>query len=147
MAAKGFHVRSVGGEGAGLKTGDAEKAPLDVDKFLGERGLDSVEWVKGLEHGSREGLVVSGVFAGEEDGFGRESVLESVERRDGLARVRTRTTAIILCVGQIGLILCFGRHDGFFCPAENGKAIDHPMRMTDGPGRYIPMIDIKQKTD
>jgi len=82
---EGFEVGEVGVEERGLEARDALEAPLEVDEFLGEGGLDCVSRREVVGHALGEGLIFGGILAGQEDGLRRQSVFEGVLRGGGFA--------------------------------------------------------------
>ena len=82
---EGFEVGEVGVEERGFEARDSLEAPLEVDEFFGEGGLDGVPGGEVAGHALGEGLIFGGIFAGQEDGLRRESVLEGVLRGGGFA--------------------------------------------------------------
>jgi len=82
---EGFEVGKIGVEKRGFEARDSLEAPLEVDELLGERGLEGAPGSEVVGHTLGEGLKFSGIFAGQEDGLRRESVLEGVLRGGGFA--------------------------------------------------------------
>jgi hypothetical protein len=106
---EGSEVWIIGGEDASFEGGDAEKAPLEVDEFAGERGFDFGGRGEVADDLVGEGLIFGGIFAGQENGLRRESVLEGVLRGDGFGFGGARSGRV-LRVEDVGGHLGSGRH-------------------------------------
>ena len=77
---------------------------IDVEGFGGGLGAVLVEVM------GDEGLVIGGVFAGDDDGFGVDAMLQGVEAGGGLA-LDGAGSGGLLRVGAIRVDLCGGCHD------------------------------------
>jgi len=62
----------------GFDAGDAVEAPLSGDHFMDEVEFDGADGAELLEVGGEEGVEVGGVFGGEDEGLGTQSVLEGI---------------------------------------------------------------------
>ena len=99
-----------GAEEIGLDALEAALLPIgaehgtDVEGFGGGLGAELLEVVVG------QGVVIGGVFAGDDDGGGVDAVLQGVEAGDGLA-LDGAGSGRFLGIGLIGRDLSGGCHD------------------------------------
>jgi hypothetical protein len=103
----------LGEEGAIELRLDAAKAPLvpiGADHGVDVEGFGRVGRAEAGVVVADEGLVFGGIFAGDDNGFGVEAVLECVEAGGGLARIGAGSGRF-LRVGAIGGDLCWCSHD------------------------------------
>jgi len=98
-----------GNEHAGFEAGCAEEAPGLIGDATGEEGFEDVGGVEFVEEVLAEAGVFFGVFIVEDDGFGRQPVLEGVSGGSDFALGGSGAGGF-LRVNTVGGDLSFGGH-------------------------------------
>ena len=94
----------------GLDNLEAALVPIGADHGVDVEGFGGGLGVVLVHVFSDKGVVIGGVFAGDDDGFGVDAVLQGVEAGGGLA-LGGAGSGGLLRVGAIGGDLCGGCHD------------------------------------